>query len=77
MYKCILPMLQVGPLKPVDEQSQVKPPLPSLEHSPLFLQGLEPQGSKFINTIRKRLLYIYVVNFVIITNVASRSIEAR
>ena len=45
MYKCILPMLQVGPLKPVDEQSQVKPPLPSLEHSPLFLQGLEPQGS--------------------------------
>ena len=41
-------MLQVGPLKPVDEQSHVKPPFPSLEHSPSFLQGLEPQGSTTI-----------------------------
>ena len=41
-----LPMLQVVPLNPVEEQSQSNPPFPSLEHTPLFLQGFGEHGSK-------------------------------
>ena len=38
-------MLQVGPLKPVLEQSQLYPALPPLKHIPAFLQGVGKQGS--------------------------------
>ena len=41
-----LPMLQVVPLNPVEEQSQLNPPFPSLEHTPLFLHGFGEHGSK-------------------------------
>ena len=41
----ILPMLQVVPLNPVEEQLQLNPPFPSLEHTPLFLQGFGEHGS--------------------------------
>ena len=43
--RMILPMLQVVPLNPVEEQLQLNPPFPSLEHTPLFLQGFGEHGS--------------------------------
>ena len=44
-------MLHVGPLKPVEEQSQLNPVRPPLEQTPAFLQGFGKQGSlgKVIN----------------------------
>ena len=41
-----LPISQVGPLNPVDAQLHRYPPLPSLVHTPLFLQGVEAHGSE-------------------------------
>ena len=48
-----LPMLQVVPLNPVEEQLQLNPPFPSLEHTPLFLQGFGKHGSE---------KYIFIMN---------------
>ena len=67
MYFEILPISQVGPLNPVDEQLHVCPPFPSLEHTPLFLHGFEAQGSikLFIYRVRvqAQFMIINILNF--------------